>query len=125
MKKMSSIVTTERPLIPPAQTAAGASSSQATRLVTQVFSSHPLTGISSGQVSGPVTHPAIVNQPSDVPGVISVVQSTSQATTFQDFTGAIDRPDPQFTGPVSQTITSKKTLPPLSIQYFSLSGSVL
>ena len=109
----SIIVNTERPFIPPVQSVTGTSSVQITSVVTHVSRSQYRTGTSSGQVSGPLTQPAM-NQPSDVPSVMPLVQPTSQDTSH-DVNSATDSPDVQFTRTVGQPISSKMSLPPVSL----------
>ena len=126
VKQTSTTVTTERAFIPPVQSVSGTSSVQTTGLVRLVSSSQPLTSTSSGQVPGQVNQLGGVNQPPDVPGVMSVVQPTSQAASSQDVSGPTARPYLKFTGSVSQSATSKMILPPVSLnRYCSLSESGL
>ena len=53
-------------------------------------------------------------QPSDVPGVMSLVQPTGQAIS-QDVTSATESPDMQSTTPVGQPVNSKMSLLPVSL----------
>ena len=93
------------------QSVTGTSSVQTTGVVTKVSSSqHPLS-ISLGQIPRPVTQPTVMNQFSNVPGVMALVQTTGQATN-QHVTGATDV---QFTGLVTQPVNSKMSLPPVSL----------
>ena len=92
VKQMSTtIVATEGPFV----SVTGTSSVQTTDVVTQVSSSQHLTGTSSGQVSGLVTQPTMMNQLSDVTGVMPLVKPSGQATS-QDVTSATASPDVQF-----------------------------
>ena len=55
--------------------------------------------------SGPVTHPAMRNQSSDVSSVVPLVQPTCQATS-RDVTSATDSPDVHFTRPIDKPFSS-------------------
>ena len=110
----STFVTTERSFTPPVQSVTGTSSVQTTGVVTQVSIGPQLTGSSSGQFCGPAIQSAVINQPSDVPDVMSLVQPTGPATS-QNVAGAAASTDIQFTGTVSQPISSKMSLAPVTL----------
>ena len=108
----SSVQTTNGVSIQPVKSVTCTSSVQTTAVVIQISSSQPLSDSSSGQISGPVNQPASVTQLTDVPSAMSVVKATGQVTAAHGIIGATNV---QITRPVSQSVTSKKGLPSLSL----------
>ena len=94
------------------QIVAGTSSIQTISVVTQVSS---ILWYHFRVVFWTVTQPAMVNQPSDVLGVITLIQPTGQVISVQDGIGATASSDVQFARLVGQPVSSKMSLPPVSL----------